>query len=160
MENASFKPESDGNVTAGMEIKLLGLHEGNGIPAEWQPPKTPAYDPGEQRNPFGSGGIKKVNPEKEFIEKAMNVKVTMITSDSVWVKDLSIPESGARECLVRKIMPVFEPRKVRLLNINEDYFTVRRDDGKTFKIMVRQANEKIGNKLFERGTISEVIELQ
>ena len=160
LESASSKPEGDGNIIAGMEIKLLGLHDGKGIPSEWEPPKTPAYYPGEQRNPFGEGGIKKVDPELEFKTKAKNIKVTMITSDSIWVKDLSVPNSGARECLVKKIIPVFEPRKIRLLSINEDYFIIRRDDGKIFKMIVRQANETIGNTLYERGTISEVIQLK
>ena len=160
IEGAGVKPEGDGSVTAGMEIKFVGLHVGEGIPSAWEPPKAPAYDPGEQRNPFGLGSRTKIDPEQEFKTKAMNIKVTMNTSDSIWAKDTTIPESGARECLIKKNMPVFEPVKVRLISINEDYFVVRREDGKTFKIIIRQSNETIGGKIYERGTVSQVVEMQ
>jgi hypothetical protein len=160
MESASVNSEANGMVTIGIEVKLMGMHEGTGVPAEWAPPKTPGYEPTGIRNPFGTGGTSIIDPEQEFKDRANNIKVTMNTADSIWVKDTSQPNSGARECLLKKSMPVFEPVKVRLIDIQENYFVVKRDDGKSFKLMVRQAKETSGGQTYERGTIREVIEIK
>lgn len=160
IENAAVKSEGDGTVSVGIEVRLMGMHEGGGIPAEWEPPKTPAYEPAGMRNPFGIGLGHQVDPEQTFKDKAYALKITMNTADSVWVKDTTQKDSGARECLLKKNMPVFEPVKVRLVSIHEDYFTVQRDDGKSFKLVIRQANETVGSEVYERGTIRDVIEVK
>ena len=66
-------------------------------------------------------------------------------------------ESGARECLRGRLMPVFEPQKVRLLRISEDSFIVRREeDKKVFRLKIRNRIEKINGREFQRGTIEDV----
>jgi len=153
--------EELGKVTVGLEVRMVGLHDGEGIELDWVPQSNAGYQPGDIRNPFGPSGMKAVvDPEQAFKDKAYSIKITMNTGDSVWVKDMSDEDRGARECLIKKYMPVFRPAKVRLMKIHEDYFIVQRDDGKVFKFHVREMNETISGKIRERGTIKEVEELK
>ena len=155
------RAEELGKVTVGLEVRMVGLHDGEGIELDWAPKSNGGYKPGDIRNPFGPSGMKAVvDPEQAFKDNAYNIKVTMNTGDSVWVKDMSDEDRGARECLIKKYMPVFMPAKVRLMNIHEDYFIIRRDDGKVFKLHIRVMNETINGKIRERGTIKEVEELK
>jgi hypothetical protein len=157
------RSEKPGSVTAGIQVKLVGMFEGNGIPQEWSPESDTPYDSSGLRNPFGLPGSELViDPEQAFKEKAFNIRVTMNTGDSLWIKDISKENSGARECLLRKLMPVFEPQKVRLYKIAEDYFiVVREDDKKVFKLVMRQnIGDTTAGDEYERGDIKAVIELK
>jgi hypothetical protein len=157
------RSEKPGTVTAGIQVKLVGMYEGSGIPQEWSPENDSPYDSSGLRNPFGLPGSElTIDPEQAFKEKAFNIRVTMNTGDSLWIKDISKENSGARECLLRKLMPVFAPQKVRLYRIAEDYFiVVREDDKKVFKLVMRQnIAETTSGDEYERGDIKAVIELE
>ena len=58
--------------------------------------------------------------------------------------------------MLKKYMPVFKPVKVGLIEINEDYFVVLRDDGKKFKFTIRQNIEED----YQRGTIKKIEEME
>ncbi len=150
-----------GMVAVGLEVKMMGMYQGDGIDADWQPVSAIAYDPGHRRNPFGESGLNLVvDPDMAFRDKVYNLKVTMDTGDSLWIKDTTQEKRGARECMLKKHMPVFEPEKIHLMKIHEDYFIVRRDDGKLFKLIIRQYNETIHGEVREHGTIKELIEIE
>ncbi len=150
-----------GMVAVGLEVKMMGMYQGDGIDADWQPVSAIAYDPGHRRNPFGESGLNLVvDPDMAFRDKVYNLKVTMDTGDSLWIKDTTQEKRGARECMLKNCMPVFRPEKIRLMKIHEDYFIVRRDDGKLFKLIIRQYNETIHGEIREHGTIKELIEIE
>jgi hypothetical protein len=161
IDSAGVQSSPPGTVAMGLEVKMMGMHQGDGVDAGWRPEADIAYQPGNRRNPFGKSGVNLiVDPDQVFRERVYGIKVTMNTGDSLWIKDMTQDRRGARECMLKRYMPIFEPAKIRLTKISEDYFTVRRDDGKQFKLIIRQYNEMIHGEVRERGTIKELIEME
>ena len=161
MKSADRSGDGSGLVTVGIGVSMVGMYESDdvGVPRDWEPDIEPLYNPTNLRNPFGPPGRVAVeSPRMGIRVQAFKLMVTGKTSDSLLIRSLMDDTTKARECIVGKLMPVFEPAKVRLEKIAKGYFVVRCEDGKRFKIFVRQKDETRGGTIIERGTIKSVDE--